>query len=60
MTKIPIEGPKIGYQINDQKRIPNPTEFLSPNFPSNEAELPLNQRHLAKAKLGKRVTQKTK
>jgi len=47
-----------GYQLNNQKLIPNPTQVLSPNSPSNEAELPLNQRHLEKVKLRKRVTQK--
>ena len=47
-----------GYQLKDQKWISNPTQVLSPNSPSNEAELPLNQRHLGKAKLEKRVTQK--
>ena len=34
------------YQLSDQKWIPNPTQVLSPNSPSNEAELPLNQKHL--------------
>ena len=42
-----------GYQISDQKWIPNPTQVLSLNSPSNEAELPLNQRNLAKTKLEK-------
>ena len=49
-----------GYQLSDQKLIPNPTQVLSPNSPSNEAELPLNKRHLAKTKLGKERTQKPK
>jgi len=49
-----------GYQLSDQKWISNPTQILCPNSPSNEAELPLNQRHLAKAKLGKERTQKPK
>ena len=47
------------YQLSDQNRIPNSTQVLSLNSPSNEAKLPLNQRHLGKAKLEKRHT-KTK
>ena len=47
-----------GYQLRDWKWISNPTQVLSPNSPSNEAELPLNQRHLAKTKLEKEETQK--
>jgi len=46
------------YQLSDQKWIPNPTQVLSPNSPSNKAELPLNQRHLAKTKLGKGESRK--
>jgi len=49
-----------GYQLSDWKWISNPTQVLSPNSPSNEAELPLYQRHLAKIKLGKKSYTKTK
>jgi hypothetical protein len=48
------------YPLSDQKWISNPTQVLSPNSPSNEAELPLNQRHLAMTKIEKDWTQKPK